>query len=150
MTSITLTRINYAPTYTLGFIKHGDFFCFTLEPARVIPVLKWEDQSGNGRHLTANDEKSAPTKPGCIQCGVYPIVWEYSPKFDCKLWELKDVPGRSEIKVHMGNLEEDTNGCILVGEHWRLNQLEYSRPALIAFNALCHDQKITEIEVREL
>jgi hypothetical protein len=130
MTKITLTRINYAPTYTLGFIRYKDFFCFTLEPART-----------QGK--------------GCIPCGVYPIVWEYSPKFKCNLWELKNVSGRSEIKVHVGNSTKDTEGCILVGYNFKCfepDDIEILRsvPAHQAFCRLCHDEKITEIEVREV
>lgn len=47
--------------------------------------------------------------------GIYPIVFEYSPKFKRNLWELKDVPGHSEIKIHNGNTATDTDGCALIG-----------------------------------
>jgi hypothetical protein len=30
--------------------------------------------------------------------------------------ELLDVPGRSEIRIHIGNKPEDSLGCTLVGE----------------------------------
>lgn len=120
MNRIILTRINPTPTYTLGFIRHKDFFCFTLEPVNKIP------------------------------CGTYPIVWEYSPKFKTNLWELKDVSGRTEIKVHVGNSPQDTEGCILLGYGNSGADLQWSAMAVISFNQLCHDEKITEIEVREV
>jgi len=47
--------------------------------------------------------------------GEYPIVWEYSPKFECSLWELKEVHGRSECKFHRGTTMKDTEGCIILG-----------------------------------
>lgn len=124
---MVLYRINYAPTYTLGFIRHKDFFCFTLEPGKAV-----------GK--------------GCIPCGVYPIKWEWSEKFKTNLWELKDVPGRTEIKVHAGNMAGETIGCILLGTGFasQMQCLSGSLNALTKFNALCHAEKIAEIEVREV
>lgn len=127
MNKIVISRINYAPTYTLGFIKHKDFFCFTLEPAKTV-----------GK--------------GCIPCGTYSIVWEYSPRFKCNLWELKDVPKFTEVKVHEGNEVEETDGCILVGDNWasKIEFLGHSEYSLTRFNQLCHDEKITHIEIRDV
>jgi len=50
-----------------------------------------------------------------VRQGNYPLVCEYSPKFDMKLWELKDVPDRTECKFHRGNTIADTEGCIIPG-----------------------------------
>lgn len=127
MNKIGISRINYAPTYTLGFIRYKDFFCFTMEPAKTI-----------GK--------------GCIPCGTYPIEWEWSEKFQDKLWELKNVPGRSEIKVHAGNTVGDTEGCILVGfdASTVMRRIISSLHALVAFDQLCHDEKITHIEIRDV
>jgi len=148
MNKIVISRINYAPTYTLGFIKHKDFFCFTLEPAEY--KLVTSDDLGDGVTISKIVPVESKYK-GCIPCGTYPIVWEYSPRFKCNLWELKDVPNFTEVKVHQGMRVQNTKGCILVGEGWQYGStLIYSRPALLAFNNLCHDEKITEIEVREV
>jgi hypothetical protein len=129
LTKITITRINYAPTYTLGFIRYKDFFCFTLEPAKTV-----------GK--------------GCIACGVYIIVWEYSPKFKRYLWELKYVPNFSEIKVHSGSIPADTEGCIIPGFSFNStdNKAFISNSGLAekAFNKLCHEEKITHIEIRDV
>lgn len=111
MGRIVLTRINPAPTYTLGFIRHKDFFCFTLEPVN------------------------------CIPCGVYQIVWEWSQKFKQKLWELIGVPNRTEIKFHVGNRTTQTQGCILLGFGFQGEALVQSKYAVDTFNKLCHDEK---------
>lgn len=50
-----------------------------------------------------------------IPPGVYTLKWEFSPRFKCNLWEFKDVPGHSEIKIHAGNDLLDTDGCLLMG-----------------------------------
>lgn len=130
MNKIVISRINYAPTYTLSFIKYNDFFCFVLEPAKTV-----------GK--------------GCIPCGLYRIVWEWSPKFKRHLWELKEVPNFTEIKAHVGNVVEDTDGCQLLGYRFMCapNQqpyLSFSTEAVEDFNKLCHAEKITHIEIRDV
>jgi len=62
----------------------------------------------------------------CAPRGEYPIVFEYSPKFNRKLWELKGVPQRSEIKIHVANYYRQLRGCIAVGSAFKdLNYDEY-------------------------
>ena len=80
------------------------FKCKTLE-------LAYRD---NARNISAVPE------------GLYQIVLEYSPKFKQKLWELKNVPNRSEIKIHVANFYRDLNGCIAVGDmHTNIDQDPY-------------------------
>lgn len=56
----------------------------------------------------------------CIPVGRYPLVLEYSNKFRKKLWEIKDVPNRSECKIHAANYWYQLNGCISPGYNRRL------------------------------
>lgn len=49
--------------------------------------------------------------------GTYPLVLEYSPRFQKDLWELKDVPNRSECKIHASNYWHQLNGCIAPGSY---------------------------------
>lgn len=51
----------------------------------------------------------------CIPEGTYPIVLEYSNRFKQELWELKEVPNRSECKIHAANYSRQLNGCIALG-----------------------------------
>lgn len=51
----------------------------------------------------------------CVPPGEYKLVWEYSPRFNTNLWELKGVPGRSEAKFHSANHWHQLNGCIALG-----------------------------------
>ncbi len=53
----------------------------------------------------------------CIPVGEY-IVKTYSSNKYPNVWELQDVEGRSYILIHSGNIEEHTQGCILVGRKW--------------------------------
>lgn len=53
----------------------------------------------------------------CIPPGNYVCQRVNSPKFG-DTFEVTKVPGRSHILFHKGNTEEDTHGCILVGEEF--------------------------------
>jgi len=53
----------------------------------------------------------------CIPDGIYQCMRVDSPKFGYT-FEVMDVPGRSEILFHKGNILDDTHGCIVVGEQF--------------------------------
>ena len=58
----------------------------------------------------------------CVPPGTYPLKLDYSPRFRKKLWELYDVPGRSECKFHAANYWHQLNGCIALGnKHTYIN-----------------------------
>tara|TARA_R110001632_G_scaffold3448_2_gene15425 strand:+ start:73 stop:507 length:435 start_codon:yes stop_codon:yes gene_type:complete len=59
-----------------------------------------------------NNERNVSNVP----TGTYPLVWENSPKFGM-VWELKDVPNRSECKIHSANMWDEINGCIAPGTY---------------------------------
>lgn len=75
------------------------FLCDTLEPTR--------------RNLSGGARKKAGRT--AIPEGRYPLVVAYSPKFRRWLPTLVGVPGFKGIRIHTGNTENDTRGCILVG-----------------------------------
>jgi Steigviridae/Suoliviridae L,D-carboxypeptidase/transpeptidase len=50
-----------------------------------------------------------------IPAGRYSISLTMSARFGCVLPLLRDVPGFSGIRIHTGNVIDDTDGCILVG-----------------------------------
>jgi hypothetical protein len=51
----------------------------------------------------------------CIPTGTYLMVLEYSSRFKRELWEIKDVPNRSECKFHSANYSRELNGCVALG-----------------------------------
>lgn len=103
--NLTLNRKWLTPVSTGGeLLLDGAWECFTLE----LPV-----RDG---------------KPGsAIPAGTYVVKITPSPKFGRDMPRLYDVPGRSGILIHWGNVagdipttavveESDTEGCILVGQ----------------------------------
>jgi len=89
----------------------------------------------------------------CAPSGVYPIKFEYSPAFDEFLWELKNVQGRSEIKIHVANFFDQLRGCIAVGDqHIYINNDQFkdvrnSRNTLKRLHAALEGMEDTTIHI---
>ncbi len=64
----------------------------------------------------------------CIPAGNYICKRVNSPKFG-NTFQVMNVPGRDEILIHKGNIQEDSHGCILIGEQFGSLQEE---PAVLA------------------
>lgn len=92
----TLHRVSYLEMETFGVFMDGMLpFAVTLER----PWL--------------NNQKSI----SCIPAGFYTCRRVASPKFG-NTFEVTNVPGRSGILFHKGNLSDDTHGCIILGEYF--------------------------------
>ena len=50
-----------------------------------------------------------------IPVGKYQIDWTYSPHFKCYTPELRAVPGFSGVRIHGGNRDTDSEGCLITG-----------------------------------
>lgn len=50
-----------------------------------------------------------------IPYGTYQVINSFSPRFNKYLPLLLNVPGYSGIRIHPGNTELDTEGCLLPG-----------------------------------
>lgn len=119
---IQVFRVRFKETRTVGQLYiDGDLFCFTLEDKmRQVtnqPIEKWK----------VHGETAIPT-------GVYKIVLQYSPHFGPDTISLLGVPGFTGVRVHSGNNETNTEGCLIVG--YRLTDdgtIKYgtTKPALL-------------------
>lgn len=90
---ITLTRTDQLFDGTFGKLQLPSFSLFTLE----------------------DDWKDNEPQFSCIPAGRYPLRRRWSNKHKQEVFEVMNVPGRSNIEIHPGNTEEDTLGCILPG-----------------------------------
>lgn len=68
-----------------------------------------------------------------IQAGDYVCKRRFSPHFGYDVFELIDVPGHDFIEIHVGNIQADSSGCILLGQERIANGLIGSRMAFSAF-----------------
>jgi len=112
---LQLKRLEVAGTHTAGnLFVNGDYECMTLEDTVRAPGVKVYGQTA-------------------IPRGTYRVVLTHSPKFKRVLPLLIGVPGFEAIRIHPGNTVNDTEGCILVGQHMKANDLRNSQ---LAFDAL--------------
>lgn len=81
----------------------------------------------------ANNQKGK----SCIPAGEYAVKrckaspdygFKDSPRFG-NTFQVTNVPGRSHILFHKGNLDDDTRGCILIGEQYGFLR---GHPAILA------------------
>lgn len=64
-----------------------------------------------------------------IPVGSYPVEITLSQRFGIETPILDNVPGRTYIRIHPGNTEKDTEGCILVGDRFNSTSVLDSREA---------------------
>lgn len=99
---LTLKRIFKGDWYTIGKLYiNGVYFCDTLEDTV--------------RILNSKEDKVAGST--AIPEGTYKVILSYSPKFKRELPLLLDVPFFTGIRIHKGNDNNDSSGCILLGEN---------------------------------
>ena len=118
---ITLNRILRTEKSTIGEIKvNGEHECWSLED--------------RDRGLTQNTDKlqiSAIKVHGktAIPTGRYQVVITFSNRFKKPLPLLLNVPGFEGIRIHPGNTEADSSGCILTGTSYDTDRVNNSRVA---------------------
>ena len=117
--NITLNRIAKKAKYTIGKLYINDqYFCDTLEDTdRGLTQSMTEQQIGSKK---VYGETAIPT-------GTYRIIISYSNKFKKQMPLLLNVPGFAGIRIHSGNTEKDSLGCILVGKNKAVGKVLESR-----------------------
>lgn len=81
-------------TFGEFFDDQGTHICYTAE-------LPWNDNH---------------PETSCIPAGTYQVI-PHSSANHPNVWEISEVPSRTAILIHNGNLPlTDSKGCIIVGE----------------------------------
>jgi len=101
---IRVDRYKCGAKSTLGNLCiDGKWFCYSLEDA--------------DRKLEVNPEAKVYGET-CIPRGTYEVIINYSNRFKVEMPLLLGVDGFEGVRIHPGNTNEDTHGCILVGTRW--------------------------------
>lgn len=127
--TVTLTRVATSDMGTLGKLEAEGISLVTMEPP-------WADNLPN---------------ISCIPVGTYPCRWHKSPRYGWG-YAVLEVPGRSHILVHAGNVWTHTRGCVLPG--MRFGELA-GQPAVLVSRAAVRrfanhlEKKPFTLEVRD-
>lgn len=116
---ILLQRVAKKDKYTIGKLYINDqYFCDTLE----------DTDRGLTQSMTEQQIKSKKVYgETAIPTGTYRIIISYSNRFKKQMPLLLNVPGFSGIRIHTGNTEKDSLGCILVGKNEAVGKVLESR-----------------------
>ena len=104
---IEVKRFEYGTNHTISkvFLDGVDTRLFVLEDkVREIPgqhVLTWK----------VFGETAIPK-------GTYKVIISFSNRFQMDLPEILNVEGFSGVRIHCGNTDKDTEGCLLLGATW--------------------------------
>lgn len=119
MIRLTLIRIANTTRYCIGRLYlNGEYFCDTLE----------DRDRGLSDDMTLEEIKANKIYgQTAIPVGIYNIILNYSPKYKKVMPLLVNVKGYDGVRIHSGNVPEDTLGCILVGKNKVKGQVVESR-----------------------
>ncbi|NTU42206.1 MAG: hypothetical protein HGA78_03975 [Nitrospirales bacterium] len=115
---ILLQRNPSSAHATVGELSVNESFeCYTLED-----VVR--DLGPNGEGKIAGET--------AIPADRYTVIIDYSSRFKKEMMHILDVPFFEGVRIHSGNTDADTEGCILVGMGISGDQITggTSRPAL--------------------
>lgn len=135
---LLVVRYHKKQTYTIGKLYiNGTYFCDTLEDTDI------------GLHSTMTLAEVVVKKQSghtAIPTGRYLVELTLSPRFGRTLPVLIGVKGFDGIRIHRGNTDEDTVGCILVGENKAvgkvLNSANTEQRLMDALRQTQHGEKI--------
>ncbi len=106
---ITVKRLHKTDTSTIGeLLIDGIFECYTLEDIERPVKIKAET---------------------AIPKGTYKVIINQSNRFKRLMPLLLNVPNFEGVRIHAGNTNHDTEGCILVGQSRNKNYIGQSRKA---------------------
>lgn len=121
---LKLDRFQFTDKSTIGrLLVNGVFQCYTLEDTvreiKDVHVSNWK-------------------LPGetAIPIGTYEVIIDHSNRFGKDLPRLLHVPGFEGVRIHSGNTDKDTEGCILTGTSYAENKVYNSRMAFMPLMTL--------------
>jgi hypothetical protein len=120
---IKLVREHFNSECTIGSLFIDGSHLYTLED--VDRKLSQDDDLSHVKDIKVFGKTAIPY-------GRYEVVMTFSNRFKKMMPLLLNVKGFDGVRIHSGNTDEDTEGCILVGYKKDVlnNQILQSRPAI--------------------
>jgi hypothetical protein len=133
---LIVKRKHFKADYTIGklYVEYNqnsdpEYFCDTLEDK-----VRFDGSKVYGK--TA------------IPAGKYQLKMTYSPKFNRIMPLIDNVPGFLGVRIHSGNTNADTEGCLLVGENKQIGKVINSQVTFLKlFNILKTYPELNTIEI---
>jgi len=120
-TLLKLRRKAFTSVSTIGDLYYGGVYqCKILEDM-------WRDPDNSGQ-LDADEKVYGKT---AIPVGTYQLIFNYSTRFKTIMPKLLEVPHFRGIRIHAGNREVDTLGCLLIGSSMAKDVVLQSKDAYI-------------------
>lgn len=130
---IHLHRDVFGPDATLGRLLVGaEDFGFVCE----------DEDRGLEQSMPLDDIKRLKVmSETAIPVGTYTVSKTHSPKYKRLMYLVHDVPGFRGIRIHSGNTEDHTAGCLLPGFHRDTNKMAVyrSRDAVARLETILDD-----------
>lgn len=102
---LVLKRFVFGDNYTISnLFVNGVVFCQVLEDKvreiAGVQVAQWKIQDGTA-----------------IPKGTYKVIIDHSEHFGKDMFHILDIPGFGGVRIHGGNTDKDTEGCLIVGRY---------------------------------
>lgn len=134
---LTLKRIARKPTYTIGrMYVNGEYFCDTIED-----VDRGLKQTDDLKKISAVKVKGKTAIP----MGRYLVTKTFSTRFKRDMYLLNNVPGFAGVRIHSGNTDKDTEGCLILGKNKAVGKVLESKDTVNAFEKVL--DKVTKEEI---
>lgn len=105
-----LLKVKRSPSLNGATIGKMDII---IDDGPAIVLYTLEDQVREIVGLPVEQWKVA--KRTAIPAGRYKVEMTYSNRFQRMLPQVQDVPGFTGVRIHSGNTQYDTEGCLLAG-----------------------------------
>ena len=141
---LLLKRIYKVDKYTIGKLYiDGEWFCDTIED-KVRNLPKECPYTSKGINCKCKEKIYSET---AIPAGTYKVILSYSNRFKRILPEILNVPHFLGIRIHRGNTEQDSAGCIILGENKIKGKVINSTPYETKLVKLLENQKNITITI---
>ncbi len=127
---LKVVRYSSSKESTLGLLFIDEVFaCYTLEDEHRAIKIMGETRIPAGRYRV-----ELRTFGGHH----WRYLKQYGPEYHKGMLQIMDVPGFTDILIHKGNDDDDTAGCLLVGDRANNNQVKdgFIGSSTVAYNRI--------------